>query len=69
MAILFLFFRGGRLKIFTTLHFEKIAAIRDRFRHAGNKNPSKWMVSGEMDRQNYYQNSENQSKTVELGLA
>jgi len=52
----------------TTSVLKKNAAIRDQFRHAGNKTPLKWMVSGEMGRQNYYQNSENQSKTVELGL-
>jgi len=50
------------------IDFEKNAAIRVRFRRVGSENPLKWIVSGEMGRHNYFQNSENQSKTVELVL-
>ena len=53
----------------TTSVLKKNAAIRDQFRHAGNENPLIWMVSDKMGRQKIFQNSENQSKAVELGLS
>jgi len=47
---------------------KKNTAIRDQLRHAGNENPLKWMDSGNMGWQNYFQNSYFPAGTVELGL-
>ena len=55
----------------TFLHyidFEKNEAIRYQFRRAGNENSLKWMISGEMGRKNYFQNSCFLGGTVELGV-
>jgi len=53
---------------FTTSTLEKIAAFREQFRHVGNENMERWMVSGEMGKQKIFQNSQKQCETVELGL-
>ena len=53
---------------FSRWAIQNLHSIRYQSRRVGNENPRKWMVSGEMGRQKCFQNSENQSKAVELGL-